>query len=206
MRHGFDADSLIDIPEMFCWTKYGTEAGEDASAILRRKESERQGNRGLFLWGIGNAIGPSVHHLLGQITEPKVVFTPMLSRPSTKDVAPSRVAIWHSGVGLDGCDFEMPEHSVVTSRLSESGRAHYALVCRSDRVLTAGGGSRPASFAASHVMNLRSGSRVGASQVTSVVRRVACALGQVRSGYHVAFVVDLVAPYLVRLTNHTVIR
>lgn len=192
---------MTDIPDIFCWTKYGTEAGEHPAAILARKESERRANHGVFLWGIGNAIGPSVELLLEHTDQPQVVFTPMLSRPATRDVAPPRVAIWTGGIGLSGSPFDVPAHSVVTSRISPTGRAHYALVCQSNGPLTRTAGRR-ASFASSHVLNLRSGSRVGASQVTSVVRRIACALGLLPSSYNVTFTVNLAAPYLVRLTEY----
>ncbi|WP_148045085.1 hypothetical protein [Nocardioides marmorisolisilvae] len=206
MRQEFEVDTPMGLPPMFCWTKYGTEAGETAETILRRKEAERNLNGGVFLWGIGNAIGPSIEHLLEETSTPRVVFTPMLSRPAAKDIAPPAVGMWRRGVGMDGTEVELPEHSRVTSRLSNSGRAHYALVCRSVEPLFDGGTrSAEEGFEAAHVVNLRSGSRVGASQVTSVVRRVACALGSGRKSYQVTFVADLVAPYLIRLTDHVVV-
>ncbi len=194
-----------DIPEVFCWTKYGNESGEHADAILARKEAERQANQGLFLWGIGNAIGPSVGSLLELTCQPRVVFTPMLSRASAKDVAPAQVAIWLGGLGLDGAPYEVPVHSRVTSRYNPTTRSHYALVCTRDVPLQIGGANSPA-FAACHVQNLRSGSKVGASQVTSVVRRIACALGSLPSSYRVAFTADLAPPYLVRLTDCTLLN
>jgi uncharacterized transporter YbjL len=40
------------LPEYFCWTKFGTEAGEVSHAIFGRKEIERRRNGGIFLWGI----------------------------------------------------------------------------------------------------------------------------------------------------------
>lgn len=204
MRHDVDADTTAEIPEMFCWTKYGTEAGEAIGAILARKEAERQANGGVFLWGIGNAVGPSIESLLQQTAQPQVVFTPMLSKAAARDVSPPSVAVWRSGIGLDGVHYEVPAHSRVTSRVSPAGRAHYALVCQSNAPLIASVRDG-ASFASTHVQNLRSGSRVGASQVTSVVRRIACAVGLLQSSYKVSFSADLVAPYLVRLTEYTLV-
>lgn len=202
MQHPVEADLRPDVPEVFCWTKFGAEAGEDASTILARKEAERVANHGVFLWGIGNAIGPSMTSLLELTAEPKAVFTPMLSKPAPQDIAPPRIAVWHRGVGLDGSRFEVPTHSRVTSRMSHAGRAHYALVCRSDKplALRTDGVAR---FAPSHVQNLRSGARVGASQVTSVVRRVSEIPDESTSSYAISFAADLVAPYLVRLTEYS---
>jgi hypothetical protein len=205
MGHAVDAGATIDVPDTFCWTKYGTEAGEDTSAILARKDSERRANDGVFLWGIGNAVGPSIMALLSETRRPKVVFTPMLSKPAMHDVAPPRVAVWHRGVGLDGTTFDVPPHSRVTSRVTKSKRAHYALVCRSEAPLADASMLDPPSFSAAHVANLRSGSRVGASQVTAVVRRIACSLGRPPSPYLIAFSADLVAPYFVLLSENTVL-
>lgn len=198
----FSADSTIQLPQMFCWTKFGTEAGEVASSILRRKEWERQSGDGVFLWGIGNAIGPSLEELLGLTDDPKVVFTPMLSQPAAKDITPSRVAVWRRGRGLDGESFDVPRHARVTSRVGSGNRPHYALVCRREAPITHEPSSR--SFTASSVWNLRSGAPVGSSQVTSVVRRAG--IGSIETGarYRVAFIADLVAPYLVTLTEHAV--
>lgn len=190
-----------EVPDAFCWTRYGTEAGEDAASIIDRKEAERQANGGVFLWGIGNSVGPSVRVLLRETARPRVVFTPMLSTAAAHDVAPANVAIWFGGIGLEGRPYEIPAHSLVTSRISSAGRPHYALVCRSDDPLTIIR-ARDAFFTADHVQNVRSGSRVGASQVTSVVRRIACAFRWTPSSYEITFMADLVAPYVVRLTEY----
>jgi hypothetical protein len=204
MLHDVDTDSTAELPDLFCWTKYGTEAGEDIRSILARKEAERLASGGIFFWGIGNAIGPSVEALLTHAVDPQVIFTPMRSRPAAKDVTPAQVAMWHRGIGLDGEPFELPDFSCVTSRINPTRNYHYALVCRSDQPLGVSGG-RAATFASTHVQNLRSGSKVGASQVTSVVRRIACALGLTPSSYTVSFAADLVAPYFVRLTDYSLV-
>jgi hypothetical protein len=204
MLHDLETDGTAELPDLFCWTKHGTEAGEDIGAILARKEAERLASGGTFFWGIGNAIGPSVETLLAHAAEPQVVFTPMRSRPAARDVTPAQVAIWHRGIGLDGAPFDLPDYARVTSRLSRTRNYHYALVCRSEQPLGISAPRGP-SFASTHVQNLRSGSIVGASQVTSVVRRIACALGLVPSSYTVSSTADLVAPYFVRLTNYSLV-
>ena len=198
-----DTYTTMHLPSAFCWTKYGTEAGEDFGSILERKEHERAASGGTFLWGVGNAVGPSLEALVATTRRPKVIFTPMRARPAHRDVAPSVTAQWHRGYGLDGDPFEVPSTSRVTSRFSESRSYHYALVCRSGEPLAVRATPTPY-FAAHHVRNLRSGAQVAASQVTSVVQRVACALRWEPSAYQVAFTADLVAPYFIRLTERSV--
>jgi len=45
------------LPNNFCWTRMGVEAGEELDRILFRKEYERKLNGGIFTWGIGSALG-----------------------------------------------------------------------------------------------------------------------------------------------------
>jgi len=181
---------------MFCWTKFGTEAGEAAEAICRRKEIERSLNGGVFLWGIGHGIGPSLRRLLELERAPVVLFTPMLTTPKRCDVVPEEVVKWTVGKGLNGSRFDLPAHSVVTSRGKRPPQKerHYALVCRSSQSLLTRTGLT--SFAASDVVNLLSGRPVGASQVTSVVRD----LGRSTGGpYAVSMAASLTPPYFVEL-------
>ena len=186
------------MPSRFCWTKFGAEAGEAAQEILDRKEHERAANRGLFLWGIGNSVAPSLLALLASTPQPQVLFTPMLSAAAAKDRSPRRVGRWTTAVGLDGDPFDMPAASTVTSRLSDAGASqrHYALVCRSDTPLHAA--ASQCWFDDQHLRNLLSGAPVGASQVTSVVRSVPSR--RHRRRYQVAFSAHLAAPFQVTLS------
>lgn len=192
------------LPTEFCWTKFGAEAGESPTAIRGRKEKERTRNGGLFYWGIGNSIIPSLRLLLARVRAPEVLFTPMLSRPAIADSSPERVVAWRRGVGLDGEPHDLGA-SVVTSRapLESSPRRHFALVCYSAEPLDAGPSSL--SFSGSAVVNLASGSSVGASQVTSVVRQ-ASARDRRGSEYTVAFCARLVAPYFLTLLEADEVR
>lgn len=185
---------------MFCWTKFGTEAGEPSESIIRRKEEERVRNLGTFLWGIGNSIAPSLAELVRSCAEPEVLFTPMLSAAASRDVAPDAVVAWTEAVGMDGAAYRIPDHSVVTSRFTaRPGRArHFALVCGSAAKLSLS--YEGTQFSAGEVNNLRTGSVVGSSQVTSVVRRSAVD-GGLRPAYRVAFRARLIYPYLVTLTS-----
>jgi hypothetical protein len=187
----------------FCWAKYGTEAGEVASSILDRKEAERQANGGLFLWGIGNSIRPSLEALVEIDEQPVVRFTAMKSAPAAIDVAPSHIAIWDSGVGMDGDEFPLPKWSVVTSRTGPgvSARSHFALVCRSEEPIAE---MEIDPMFAGQLTNYVSGSRVGGSQVTSVVREDRTA-AQHGARYARGFTAQLVFPYLVSLKVSSVV-
>lgn len=187
------------LPEYFCWTRYGTEAGESFSLILSRKESERRANGGVFLWGIGNALGPSIGSLVQRTARPKVVFSPIRSLPRACDVTPEQVVRWTSGETLSGNMYILPRHSIVTSRATpqSASRSHYALVCHSPRPLKPDHDQETLSLG--ELRNLLSGRPLGASQVTAVVARNA----EKHSGslYPATLLVDLLAPYFVRLRN-----
>lgn len=189
------------LPPQFCWTKYGTEAGEGIDAIFERKELEREANGGVFLWGIGNSLRPSIDALLKRTSDPVVCFSPMRSAAAAHDVAPSALSLWHSGYGIDGQDFAVPEFSVVTSRTGSGTRAnrHFALVCQSDEPIARF--DEPAGLGIDELTNLRTGSRLGSSQVTSVVRYSPSA--GVPRNYSISFAARLVAPYFVTLTHRS---
>lgn len=191
----------MTLPDYFVWTRYGTESGEAAEVILARKERERQLGSGLFLWGVGNSVAPSVRKLLAHLKgrDPAVVFSPMLAAPRAVDVAPAEVVAWCCARGIDEREWEMPEGTLVTSRTG-SGAArksrHYALVCRRSEPLRADdAGER---FTIDDLTNFASGQRVGHSQVTSVVRRVR---QSVDGPYVAAVTARLVYPYVVELTE-----
>jgi len=188
------------LPEAFCWTKFGIEAGDDASAIRARKERERREGGGFFYWGIGSSIAPSLRLLTRQYAAPEILFTPMLSRPASVDVFPGRILAWRGGQGLDGLQHDL-RSGVVTSRAPQQARPlrHFALVCASDDDLETD--LSPVYFDPECVVNLRTGTRVGASQVTSVVRREQHPLAQSHGRYRVAFRAKLVPPYFLVLRD-----
>lgn len=187
------------LPNEFCWTKYGTEAGETTTSILARKEAERRAEGGVFLWGIGSSIRPSLKVLLERTREPQVVFTPMLSRPNTCDENPPAVGVWRTATDLFGNSFEIPRRCVVTSgsRNGEPPRRHFALVCQRDDPLVADGGEW---FNDSDLRNIRTGTQVGSSQVTAVVKRVGLGHALDRR-YREAFRAQLVEPHMVVLSD-----
>ena len=192
----------MTLPRRFCWTRYGTEAGETIEQVLERKECERARNGGVFLWGIGNAIGPSMRELLRLERTPEVIFSPIRSSPKREDAQPPTVIAWGAGRDLDGRPCRLPDWTVVTSRGPSGNRPHkhYALVCYSDTSLAVS--TTPPALSFGGLRNLLSGSGIGASQVTAVVRYEHFAFGP---QYPAAIKTRLVAPFLLELCDPKVI-
>jgi len=192
----------MPIPDHFCWTRFGTEAAQSIEQIIARKEEERRANNGMFFWGIGNAVGPSMRELLQRETCPQVLFSPIKSAPRAQDVAPPAVVAWTSGQTLSGESFRVPDHSLITSRFDpESPRvAHYALVCFSKEPLRLAPSVDKIVY--SGLCNILTGRPVGASQVTSVVQRVKSSAGKARV-YEVSLRATLIEPFFVRLDDPT---
>ena len=185
------------IPDCFCWTRFGTESGEVIGQIFERKEAERAANGGVFIWGIGNSIGPSIRELVQRTPKPEVLFSPIKSLPKPQDVAPSAVAVWTSSETLNGEIYHLPEHSSVTSRYDPLvPAAHYALVCSSPIPIAPVQSAGKVALAA--LTNLRTGRPIGASQVTAVVsfRPLDSERGYV---YDVSVRAELVWPYFIKL-------
>jgi hypothetical protein len=187
------------LPEFFCWTRFGTEAGQPIEQIFARKEQERIANAGLFFWGIGNAIGPSLIELLRRITSPEALFSPIQSAPRREDAVPSSVVAWTQAETLSGEEYRLPEHSLITSRFDplKPKTRHYALVCYSETEINIGLPSEQIHFGA--VRNLLTSRPVGASQVTAVVQKKATSPHLKSTPYDVAFRARLAPPYLVLL-------
>ena len=183
----------MDIPTLFCWTRFGTEAGEPIGSILQRKEMERLANGGVFYWGVGNSVAPGIASLLQRVARPELLFSPIKSKPRPVDVAPQRVVRWREAITIAGDRITLPDTVCVTSRQS---RSHYALVCSS---------AEPLEFAAlgrlqfSELRNLGSGQPLGSSQVTAVVARRFDSGAHRDGGYVIALRAFLVEPYFVHL-------
>jgi len=196
----------MTLPKHFCWTRFGTEAGETIDAILKRKELERLKNGGVFLWGIGNAVGPSMKELVQRESCPEVIFSPIRSRAKHIDVAPAATVIWKSGRDLNGVVSPLPSGSTVVSRISSKGiqaARHYALVCFSDKSLQLI--ADPLMFSIGSLENIRRGSPIGASQVTAIVRQryqpnLVCQI------YPEAMRFQLVAPFFLELLDPSIVN
>jgi hypothetical protein len=198
LLHNRDMPYRGAIPESFCWTRFGSEAGQPANAILDRKERERQANHGTFLWGIGNAVGAAISELVRRSANPEVLFSPIKGKPRECDVVPDSVVVWRLGETLDYQPYSLPKHSLVTSRFvtGSTKSSHYALVCFSSRPIAFGDELPTLAFGS--LRNILSGKHLGASQVTAVVTRDMPDRTSTYE-YPLAFRARLVAPYFIRL-------
>jgi hypothetical protein len=189
----------MPLPEVFCWTRFGTEAGQTVEQIFARKEQERIANAGLFFWGIGNAIGPSMIELLRRTDSPEAVFSPIQSAPRREDSIPSSVVAWTQAQTLSGEEYRLPEQSLITSRfdLAKPRAKHYALVCYRESPIEVGVVCEKLHF--TDLRNLMTRRPVGASQVTAVVQMSEDEPSKVGPSYGVAFRAHLTPPYLVSL-------
>jgi len=194
-------DERMLIPSAFCWTRFGTEAGETVEEILARKEKERLATGGTFYWGIGNAIGPGVTELLRRTAAPEVLFSPVAGPPRRTDVVPPAVVSWLAAEGLDGIRRPIPSGILITSGIGRRLRPRYALVCSREEpiALTDAGEVRTGELS-----NLLSGRPVGASQVTAVVRRL-CDQSPVGRPYPIRLRAYLAPPYVVRLGDPRIV-
>lgn len=189
----------MPLPEVFCWTRFGTEAGQSIEQIFARKEQERIANAGLFFWGIGNAIGPSIIELLRRTNSPEALFSPIQSAPRRRDAIPSSVVAWTQAHTLSGEEYRLPERSLITSRLDlvKPRARHYALVCYTETRIEIGLVYEQIHFAG--LRNLRTSRPVGASQVTAIVQTGASVSPRKGLSYEVAFRAQLTPPYVVTL-------
>lgn len=186
-----------NLPDIFCWTRFGTEAGETIEAILERKDRERRDTDGMFLWGIGNSVAPAMLELLQRVKRPEVLFSAIKSPPRRVDVAPAKLVEYRTGITMDGRRLDLPSTIHVHGGSgTEKMNPRYALVCRSANRLALGDHGR---LVFEELSNLLSGNSIGASQVTAVVRRRE-ALGIGRP-YLVAMRAELCEPFFVRLSD-----
>lgn len=199
---------MTQLPETFCWTKIGPEAGEGVATIRLRKEWERRLGDGRFFWGVGQSLGasPSLADAAG--TGLRVLFSPMPSKAKAIDSAPEGVLLWNAWIDAMGHSHRLPAYCFITSRSHlPSGRAkehHYALVCASDQELIEDANC----FVTPGCLRNAGSNRVlGASQVTAVVRVAESSRGEAGLGrYPISFVAELRPPYVLRLSDPTTLN
>lgn len=191
--------NLTSLPRVFCWTKIGTEAGQDLDEIIIRKEEERKNGGGVFFWGIGTPLGQRVWSFVDGCPNPLVLFSPMKSSPRLIDVEPERVVRWTSYLDRNEVKHRVPEHVLVTSKgTTKRGdkNHHYALVCRKTTPLAEGNYPR---VNVSSLGIFLTGSSLDPRQVTTIVEVKANTVEE--NYYDVMFAAELVSPYFVTLVD-----
>jgi len=190
------------IPDIFCWSKVGSESGESIDRIIMRKEVERIANNGIFTWGVGSSLGDSAEMLKHATEDATVIFTSMLSKPKLIDERPKTLLLWTGGRTRDGESIELPYYSLLTSRGHTETRSnkvkHYALMCRSSNSITH---QRKGHLYGGSLVNLKTGNPVGNSQVTAIVKRND-AIAKHKRRYNIEFVAKLDNPLQVILDKY----
>ncbi|MCA3859854.1 MAG: hypothetical protein IOB81_14590, partial [Burkholderia sp.] len=132
--------TLKHLPPTFCWTKIGTESGEELPTVVLRKEWERRLGGGRFLWGINQPLGSSAQVAAHRTGSLLALFSPVASRPRAGERKDA--LLWNAWVDASGQVRPLPPHTFIASRSTlPSGRRreqHYALVCASSTALTVG--------------------------------------------------------------------
>jgi hypothetical protein len=188
------------LPNAFCWTKMGHEAGQSLNGIIARKDAERIFGDGLFFWGIGSSLGQKIWSFVKAVKTPAILFSPMKTRPKLADVKPDRIFAWTAYLDKSGRKHRVPMHALVTSRGTIGAKvkkSHYALVCRKKSSLVTDTWPK---IDWQNLRNYQSSSKIGFSQVTSLVESKSKSKND-NSIYHVLFGARLVSPYFVTLVD-----
>nr|WP_232072318.1 hypothetical protein [Paraburkholderia pallida] len=204
--------ALKHLPPTFCWSRIGSETGEDLPTIVLRKEWERRLGGGRFLWSINQSLGSSAQVAALRTGSLLALFSPAASRPRAADVKREDALVWNAWVDASGQVRPLPQHVFVTSRTRfPSGKPrdhHYALVCASPTELSIGSSLR---VQPERLRSVSTAKAPCASQGTVVVDRIERAAPKAGAefgakGYPVAFGVELEAPYFVRLAQPTRVK
>ncbi len=210
--------ALNHLPPTFCWSRIGSETGEDLPTIVLRKEWERRLGGGRFLWGINQPLGNSAQVAALRTGSLLALFSAAASRPRMTELRREGALVWNAWVDASGQVRPLPPHVFVTSRLRfPSGKPrdhHYALVCASPTELTLGSSLR---VQPERLRSVSTGKAPSPSQGTVVVDRAersgakaanntGAGDGKAAKTYAVAFGVELEAPYFVRLAQPTRVK
>ena len=194
--------ALKNLPPTFCWSRIGSEAGEDLATLVLRKEWERRLGGGRFLWGINQSLGSSAQVAALRTGSLLALFSPAASRPRATERKREDALVWNAWVDASGQVRQLPPHAFVTSRatLPSGGprEQHYALVCASPTELSVGSSLK---VYAERLRSVGTGKAPGASRATVVVDRVECAGEAAGKAFPIALAVELEAPYFVRLAQ-----
>ncbi|CAN0628455.1 conserved protein of unknown function [Burkholderia multivorans] len=199
--------TLKHLPPTFCWTKIGTESGEELPAVVLRKEWERRLGGGRFLWGISQSLGNSAQIAAHRTGSLLALFSPVAGKSRPAGGRRERMLLWHAWVDASGQVRQLPPHTFITSRATlPSGRPrqhHYALVCASPTELSVGTRLR---VYPERLRSVSTGRPLGAAQSVAVVDCIGRAGEQTGKRYPLALSVELEAPYVVRLAQPSVLK
>ncbi|MDF1671346.1 MAG: hypothetical protein P1U83_17220 [Roseovarius sp.] len=199
LKEGANQSSIAE-QTLICWTRMQTEAGQPLAKIVHRKNLERQGNGGLFFWGVGNPPAQATRSIAAIRDSIKVVFSKMKSKPKKVDTQPSQTFVWRTYIDTSGAERHLPDNTLVTSRGSQRGKpkkVHYALMCHSESSLELGAG-KP--FVPSNYRNFTpTAGQVGNSQVTALLQQVADKTEP--EGYYEDITANLTGSFWVKLSD-----
>ncbi|MDR9057054.1 hypothetical protein FEP39_02175 [Burkholderia multivorans] len=199
--------TLKHLPPTFCWTKIGTESGDELPTVVLRKEWERRLGGGRFLWGINQPLGSSAQVAAHRTGSLLALFSPVASRSRGGERKREDALLWNAWIDASGQVRQLPPHAFIASRATlPSGRRreqHYALVCMSSTALTVGTQLR---VFPEHLRSVSTGKPLGAAQGAAVVDCVGRAKEQTGKSYPLALSVELEAPYFVRLAQPSVLK
>ncbi|MDE1182209.1 hypothetical protein [Paraburkholderia sp.] len=199
--------TLKHLPPTFCWTRTGSESGEDLPTVVLQKEWERRLGGGRFLWGINQSLGSSAHIAAHRTGSLLALFSPMSGKPRPVERMREDVLLWNAWVDSSGQVRQLPPHAFIVSRATlPSGRRrerHYALVCSSPTDLSIGSRLR---IYPEHLRSVSTGKPLGPVQGTVVVDCTARAGELSGKSYPMAVSVELEAPYFVRLAQPSLLK
>jgi hypothetical protein len=186
---------------VFVFTKPGVEAGESLAAIVARKEAERVAGKGTFWWGVGTSLGVSLQKAAQDAggTLPIIFLTHKRpTPPKPHDANPKRVVRWTKWQD-GGLSHTVPAFANVTSRWDQAKKAHYALVCHSERPIEFD--PNGPEFDTS-LCRTASDKVPGSSQVTALVRGPLDVQTHRNGNYRIAFSAFLKHPWQARLVAY----
>ncbi|MBN3766549.1 hypothetical protein [Burkholderia sp. Ac-20365] len=199
--------TLKHLPPTFCWTKTGTESGEELPTIVLQKEWERRLGGGRFLWGVGQSLGTSAQIAAHRTGSLLALFSPASTRPRKGGRKREDMLLWNAWIDSTGQVRQLPPHAFIVSRtVLPSGRRrehHYALVCSSPTELSMG---TRLYVHPEHLRSVSTGKPLGAAQSAAVVDCTSRAGDLSGKRYPVALAVELEAPYFVRLAQPSVLK
>jgi len=196
-------DNGLSKSDYIVWTRMQSEAGQNLSDIVDRKEREREAGKGIFFWGVGNAPSKMINALARTKVDISVVFSRMKSPPKDVDQKPATIVLWKNFIDCEGRLRELPPHTLITSRgetKSRRKRVHYALQCFSAKPLKIAENGK--TFDPLIFRNAGgTGAPVGNSQVTSLLLPAENAKFDCNSAYSVNMQSTLTGSYWVKLVD-----